>query len=316
MKNNKLLKNLAIAFGVLVLIWVIVIISNAGKAERNFKTKLIDIDTSAVTKIIIMPRSSGGKQSETVLTKKNGKWFVQVTDKKSVTVPKDKIDGLLKTIYDIKIVRLASKSPDKWKQFQVDSSSTRVKVFDGSDLVADFRVGKLDFKGRNQIYTYMRNNNEDQTFTTEGFLGATFNRKPNSFRNSYLLKSDYKNWETLSFSYPADSSYIITAKNNNWYSGKTKLDSTETVKYLRYLQNLQSSNFIDEFPDSLSGTPVMTLTIREKDGKTHTIKCYGNTKLWVLESSDNSESYFDGNKNKLRERIFKSEKSLRQKSSK
>jgi hypothetical protein len=310
MKNKKLLKNLAIVFGLLILIWIIVIISNAGKAERNFKTKLIDVDTSAVTKIVITPKSNGVNTSKTVLSKKQGKWFVQVSEKKSVTVPKDKIDGLLKTLSDIKIVRLASKSPAKWKQFQVDSASTRVQVYDGSDLAADFRVGKLNFKGRNRIYTYMRNNDEEQTYTAEGFLGATFNRSPKSFRNSILLKSNYKNWETLSFNYPADSSYIITAKNNNWYSGNTKLDSTETVKYLRYLQNLQNSNFIDEFPDSLSNTPVMSLTIRERDGKTHTIKCYGNSNKWILESSDNPESYFDGNKNKLRERIFKSEKAL------
>ncbi len=311
MKNNKLLKYLGITFGVLLLIWILTILFGAGKADRNLKTKLFDVDTSSVTQIVITPKQRGQKSAETKLQKENGKWFVYIGKEKKVSVPKDKINGLLKTIEEIKIVRLASKKPDKWIKFQVDSTSTRVKVFDGNNLVADFRVGRLNFKGRNQIFTYVRNNDENETYVTEGFLGATFNRTPNSFRNNSLLKSNYKDWDKLSYIYPADSSFTITAKNNNWFVNNVKLDSTETVKYLRSIQNLSSSNFINDFPDSLSKTPVMSLTITEKSGKTHTIKCYGNEKLWILESSDNGEAYFNGNKNKLRERIFKSKNAFR-----
>ncbi len=306
MKNNKSLKYLGITFGVLLLIWILTILFGAGKADRNIKSKLFDADTSAVTKIIISPKRTGKNVTETKLLRDNGKWLVVISAKKKVSVPKDKINGLLRTIENIKILRLASKSPRKWVAFQVDTTATRVKVFDGSDLIADFRVGKLNFKGRNRIFTYVRNNDENETYVTEGFLGATFNRTPNSFRNNYLLKSNYKDWSKLQFDYPADSSFTIDAKNNNWFVKNTKLDSAETVKYLRAIQNLSSSNFIDEFPDSLSKTPVMILTITEKSGEIHTIKCYGNEKLWVLQSSDNTEAYFNGNKNKLRERIFKS----------
>ncbi len=316
MKNNKLLKYVSIIFGVLILVWIITLIFGAGKSERNFRNKLFDVDTSAVSKIIILPKQTGQKIETTLLTKKGNKWFVKIKNGKTVSVPKDKIEGLLKSIASIKIIRLASIKPNKWRTFQVDSSSTHVKIYEGSDLAADFRVGKLDFKGRNQIFTYVRNNNENETFVTEGFLGAMFNRHPNSFRNNSLIKSDFKNWEKLSFVYPSDSSFTMTTKDNNWYAGNIKLDSMETVKYFRFLQHLSSSNFIDDFPDSLSKTPVMSLSITEKSGKTHTIKCYGNKKKWIIESSDNSEAYFDGSKNRLRERIFKSEKSLLKKKNK
>ena len=52
--NNK---TLGIIFGILLVVAGFIFIFQSGKDERTFREVLVDIDTSAVTQIIIYPKS-------------------------------------------------------------------------------------------------------------------------------------------------------------------------------------------------------------------------------------------------------------------
>ena len=52
--NNK---TLGIVFGILLIIVAVIFISQSGKNERTFREVLVDIDTSAVTEVLIYPKS-------------------------------------------------------------------------------------------------------------------------------------------------------------------------------------------------------------------------------------------------------------------
>ncbi len=301
MKTKKLIKNLTVLFATLVVIFLIIIFAS-GKKERNFKTEFFTADTSQITSFVLYPEVNGHKE---VRIFKDGKtWKVQISPKKSVTVPSDKIKSLKRKLTEMKVDRLVSKSPKQWNKFKVDSTGTRVKIYSGKNLLADIILGKFESEGRRSFVTYLRNANEDETYVVSGFVSPTFNRKADSFRNSYVLKGNKNDWQKLEFTYN-DSSFVIEKDStSNWYSGGTKLDSTTTWRYLSSLAHLYSSNFIDEFPKDFPKTPAMTLKIIGKN-KTEEIKCYVNGEKSIIESSYNNESYFDGKRGKLKDKIFK-----------
>ncbi len=302
MKSEKLIKNLGVLLAVLVIIYLGTEFFG-GKKQRNFRTELFSADTSAITRILIYPETEKGKEVE--LFKDGKTWKVRISEKKAVEVPADKIKSLKQKLTELKIERLVSKTPSKWSAFKVDSTGTRVKVFEGSDLVADFVVGKFEMQGRRNFITYVRNFDEDETYVVNGFVSSMFNRKADSFRNNYVLKGDKNKWNEIEFDYPADSSFVMKKDSlNHWYAGEIELDSTAAARYLSALSRIYSSNFIDEFPGDFPKTPTMTVKIKGENG-TETIKCYVKGNESIIESSYNTDSYFDGEKAKLREKIFK-----------
>ncbi len=302
MKSKKLIKNLSITLGVLIVIYLGTLLFG-GKKERNFRTELFAVDTSAVTQILIYPQVTNGE--EVKIFKDGDVWKVRVSDKKFVTVPEDKIKSLKQKLSELKIERLVSKTPSKWAMFKVDSTGTRVKVYEGSDLVADFVVGKFEMQGRRNFITYVRNANEDETYSVNGFISPTFNRKADSYRNNYVMKTNKNDWQKLEFIYPADSSFVMEKDSSNrWFSEGVQLDSATVEKYLSSISRLYSSNYIDEFPNDFPKTPTMELKLTGKNG-TDEIKCYVKGDKSIIESSYDKENYFDGKKGKLEEKIFK-----------
>ncbi len=302
MKSEKLIKNLGIVLGVLIVVYLGTLLLG-GKKERNFRTVLFSADTSAVTQILIYPEVTKGK--EVKLFKDGDTWKVNIAENKSVSVPSDKIKSLKQKLTEFKIERLVSKTPAKWSAFKVDSSGTRVKVYEGSNLVADFIVGKFEMQGRRNFVSYVRNADEDETYLVNGFMSPSFNRKADSFRNNYVLKTDKSKLTRLEFSYPADSSFTMTKDSSNrWLSNGIELDSATVAKYLSSISRLYSSNYVNEFPSDFPKTPAFTLKIETENGSEE-IKCYVKGNESIIESTYDGENYFDGEKAKLREKIFK-----------
>ena len=110
MKSKKFIKNLSITFGVLILIFLIVEFAG-GKKERNFKSEVVQVDTAQVTEFLLYPEANQHK--EVKLFKDGNVWKVVVSEKKSVTVPYDKIKSLKQKLTELKIERLVSRSPTK-----------------------------------------------------------------------------------------------------------------------------------------------------------------------------------------------------------
>ena len=302
MKNKKLINTLALILGVLVVVYLATIVFG-GKNERNFKSELINVDTSAVSQILLYPETYNHK--EVKIYKDGNAWKVKISETKSVSVPKDKIKGLLQKLTELKIERLVARTPKRWSAFKVDTLGTRVKVYEGSNLSADFVVGKFEMQGRRNFITYVRNSDEDEVYSVNGFISTAFNRKPDSFRNNYVFRGNKADWNKLEFVYPADSSFtMVKDSSNHWFANGTQLDSADVEKYLTSISHLYGTTFVNEFPNDFPKTPTMTLKIYGKNGMAE-ITCYVKGDKSIITSTYNSENYFDGTKAKLQGKIFK-----------
>ncbi|MBN1300013.1 MAG: DUF4340 domain-containing protein [Melioribacteraceae bacterium] len=301
MSNKFSNKTLAIVFGVLLLA-VIVIFFSDGSDERSFRTELVDIDTSKVNRILIYPGSE--QFSEINLVKDINTWKVTLANGKVASVPDSKIYKLLNTLIDIKPLRLAARGESKWTEFEVDSSGTRVQVFQGDEQVLDLVIGRFAFQQPRTMNSYVRLFNDADVYEVEGYLSAAFNTGPDSYRDNTIIKGDYKNWNNLSFNYQGDSSFVLSKFDDKWFVNDEPADSAETVKYFRSIERLTSSNFIDGLSEEDMIEATHSLTIQTNDTTQIIVKGITTDSLYVVNSSMNKESYFDGSKNNLRDKLF------------
>lgn len=296
--SNKILGILLILF---VVIAVIVYFPSGNKTERTFRTELVDIDTSAISEIIISPKSMNGDSFR--IFKENDKWNITLADNKTAVVPIDKAESLINQILTIVPKRLAGRSKSKWAEFEVDSSATRLIVKEGSSTTLDIMIGKFLFQQPRSVSTYVRLSDDNDVYLVDGFLSMSFNQGTDTYRDNTIVKGDSKIWDQIDFSYPADSSFQINKIDGNWMSSNFFLDSAKTEKYLSQLSRLTNSRFVDEF-NSESASPKYELTINSQGSTIATVYGYQVDSLIVINSSMNKESYFDASENQFMEKLF------------
>ncbi|MFC2085104.1 DUF4340 domain-containing protein [Bacteroidota bacterium] len=295
-------KTLGILFAVLLIVFLIFYFTDTGKNERTFRDELVNIDTASVTEIKIYPKTT--EYNEVRLFKVENNWKVQLSEDKIVSAPLSKIQNILKQLIEIKPKRLAARGSGKWKEFEVDSTGTRIKVLEDGDETLDIVLGRFAFKQPRSMTTFVRLFNDTDVYEVDGFLAASFNQDANSFRDNTVINSDYEKWSRLSFHYPADSSVQLVKMNDQWFANDEPTDSAKTVRYLRSIQRLTNSNFIEDFDKSLISNPLYKLVIESEDSDPVEVSGFIRDSVYVVYSTMNPESYFDGNKVGLGEKIF------------
>ena len=288
--NNK---TLALLFAALLVVVVLFVVLDSGKNERTFRQILVDIDTSSVTEILIYPKSQN--HQEVKLFKADDGWKVTLASGKTANVTDKRISDLYMQLLAILPKRLAARGETKWNEFQVDSSGSRVKVLEGSNVTLDLIIGRFSFQQPRTMNTFVRLYNDTDVYEVDGFLDMTFNQGANSFRDGTIINADFNNWTQLQFNYPADSSFQLIKTGDDWLINGVKADSSKTANYLRRLSKLSNSSFIDNFSPETFINPTYLLNISTADLQFIEIKGFVNEEQYVINSTENPEAYFEGN---------------------
>ena len=287
--NNKIL---GLIFAILLIVVVLLLLFEGGKNERTFREVLVNIDTTAVTEILIYPKSKEHK--EVKLFKEGENWQVTLPSGGSAKVSDQKIREVITQLLAIKPNRLAARDESKWNELQVDSTGSRVKVYEGSKLTLDIVIGRFSFKQPRSMNTFVRLYNDKDVYEVEGFLDMTFNQGANVFRDGTIIKSDFNNWQQLQFTYPADSSFQLSKSGNNWLINGSITDSAKTVNYLRRLASLSNNSFVDNIAIDQNSNPTYSLNITTNDLQFIEVKGFQDSTSFIIHSSQNPEAWFDG----------------------
>ena len=308
MFNNFSNKKLIIVFSVLLVVVVLMFLIDSNPNESTFKKDIIDINKNDITSILIYPKVTNHK--EVKLYKQGNDWFVNLENGKTASVPQEKVDGLLDSFDKMKPTRIVTKSPDKWSAFQVDTSGTQVKVYEGDDLTLDIVIGRYTFKQNRTFSSYFKLSDENNVYEVDGLLSITFNQDANFFRNFHLLFDSYNNWDKVIFTYPGDSSFTMIKNDNDWFINGIGTDSAKTANYLNSLSTLSNSNFEDNVDRALLIKAYYTITIESKTKGTITISSFGEDENAIIHSSMRPEVYFKAGAKIFMDRTFVGKRSF------
>jgi hypothetical protein len=287
--NNKIL---LLIFTALLLLVVLLILFEGGKNERTFRDVLVNIDTSAVTEILIYPKSQN--HQEVKLFKDKNEWRVALPSGKNAKVTGQRISSLFTQLLSIKPKRLVARDESKWNELQVDSTGSGVKVYQGSKLSLDLVVGRFSFQQPRSMNTFVRLFNDKDVYEVDGFLDMTFNQGADIFRDGTIIKSDHNTWQQLQFTYPADSSFRLVKSESRWLLNGKAADSLNTVNYLVRLANLSNSSFADDVEINTLAAPEFSLSITTSGLQFIEVKGYRVSDKLLIHSSENPDALFDG----------------------
>jgi len=308
----------------LILVGILVVLAIAyainyfsDKNDRSFKDTITDFDANLVTYVKIHTPS----QMQTVeLQKQENDWRV-IDGSNSYPADTLGIQNLVHSLSGLKTKRFAGKSRAFWPKYEVtDSLSTQVTLKSDSKVVLKILLGKFDYKmPQNQnpqamqrqqadVSSYVRLDGENEVYAVDGFLKMSFNREAMSFRNRKLLSMNANDMTRLEFKY-ADRQFTLSKEENKWMLNGTPTDSSATVKYLSAISRLNTQDFVNESLVTTSN-PAYSLNIHGNNMVPVLIQAFpvaDTAVAYVLNSSDNRESYFNGKKSGLFEKIFVSE---------
>ncbi len=279
------ISNLKLILGLvlLALIYLVVVYFDSSKSAPLEK-HLVSIDTSKVTRVIIE-----APDEQVSLTKtSDGQWQIALPSGKKVAAEANKVNSVLGQLMDIRTDRLAAKNEDKWAEYQVDDTGTKLKVQEGDETTLDMVVGQSGFT------TYIRIAGEDEVYASDDFRGLGTNDNINHYRDNTFLRMETDSIEFITFNYPGDSSFQLTNMGGSWtLDDSTAADSVKTENYLRNLKLKFNNDFAAE-DGSTIGKKIADIEIVSKNQPRVSIMAFEDPADSVIyQSSVNLEAYFN-----------------------
>jgi len=246
-------------------------------------------DTGNITKIFMV--NTNGKQV-TLEKKTSGNW--QVNGKFKART--DAIKNLLECIKDMAVKNPVAKSAIETISKQMATSSTKVEIYKGDDLVkmyyvgADTQDGLGTFMLLNDIETGQNSTMPFVMFIPgfNGFLSVRYFVVEDTWRDKSIFAfypDMISSIEVQSTQHP-DSSFTISLSDKNEISfadskGKKSswFDTLKVKRYITYYTNIQYETLKNDLRKSLRDSvlakgPVFIIKLTDREGKKHTAKLF------------------------------------------
>jgi hypothetical protein len=298
------IKTLAGLFIGLLIFVIAVNLYQKSKGDRTFTSEIITADTASISTVIIGAQE---RSKDVKLVKASDGWKVE-SDGKSYTADANMINGMLKTIADLKPERIAATDKEKWKQFEVDDSlgfHVWLKVKDKE--VADLVIGKFSFQQQTRKMTsFVRLADEKIVYAVDGFLRMTFQRTPDNYKNKTVINSMKSNWTKLKISCPGDSSFVLEKQKEKWMISGMPTDSVAVDTYFNSIASVDCADFVTESEINKSNPIVYSLVIEGNNMQQIEVKAMPSNQpeMMIITSTQNKDSYFGGPRSNVFNKIF------------
>ena len=230
---------LLVILALLIGVYVIVKFTDSSGRSESFRSELVTFENEKVTKVEILSPTD-----TTVLTKDGETWKVDG----DYYADENTVSTLLNTLKGIKPSRLASRSEDTWKDFQVDESGTRVVAFENGDKALDIILGRFNVEGQRSFYSYVRLHEESDVYVAKDFMKMSISTGNQAYRNDDILKVNKDSIASIAFNYP-DSAFTLSKQDATWMVDAMPADSAAVAKYFQGVRFVTSKQFAEN-PDA------------------------------------------------------------------
>ena len=255
----------------------------------EYRETLVSIDTAAISTIrISRPHATVELQRDPTY-----QWQVKLTEEKILPADASTIKGLLGMILQTKPNRLYSKEPGEWAPVQLDTSATRLEIYENAKKTLDMMIGKTEFAKTGTYETYVRLFDEANIYVTAQSLGYTVIADAHAYRRSQILKFHKDSLQSISFEDSSATNFTLSREDTIWHisTHPQKIPHQDMRdKYLVYIESLVNDQFIDDFSAPREPARSVRLTFRNEE---QTIHFYPNDTSYVLKSSFTPEAIFN-----------------------
>ena len=258
-------KTLAAIFAVLLVVTVLVERTRSPSSSEALRAELISFDSTQVDKVVI---ERPADDQPTVLAKEGGSWQVS-QEGTSETYPASatSIQQSLSKLNKMRIKAVVTRNTEKYPRFKVDSTGTRVTVYEGGDPVGSIILGAPQFVSRREFNSYVRPADGEEVYSVDGFITSEFNTSWDNWRKKNVWDINRGEVQQIRFNYPADSSFTMEqAGPNAWVSGGDTLKAGSWGTILDKMSRLRASGFNDALMPESFGEPLYTITIQQTNG--------------------------------------------------
>jgi hypothetical protein len=226
------------------------------------------------------------------------------------------ISSLPGQINKLKPLRLAATKKENWKNFQVtDSLATKVILENNGKVLAGLYIGKFSYimpknrmpqqnpymrQPQGKMNTYVRTLDDDNVYAVEGFLGMSFNRSADDFRDKNIVSVNKNDLTKLTFSYPADSSFVLSKKDSKWFVNDQPADSASVAQYLNKITHLHGRTFTENAVASFNHSVI----IEGNNMETVNVRAFISGNGAVITSSQNKDAVFTDDDKNIVKKLF------------
>lgn len=301
------MKRFLLFIGLTGLAYLLVNNAHMIKNPTNFQTKLIQADTSDITRIIVLPQHK--EDTETVLNRTEAGW-VATKEVQNILASPHIIGMVMEDISTAKV--LGVKELDK--EFK-KLNRKRVQLFNQHVMVADLviYVGRMHREMSSGWVTYLNYADGQEVYEIDGRIGFTLLQPFKSYYN-----------KTIANMLPSKMKKVILEENNTSFSiernsnghllnATTIIDSFEVRQYFQGLANvhnqLKDTDFLFDFDEVAAANNLLkTLNIysvnRPEPVKISLYFDSTAVKPFIIHSSLNKDSYFASDSTGLYQTIF------------
>ena len=281
---------------IISLVFVIIKFTKNPDRSNSYNEVLVDFDSQLVDEIKIE-----NENEQVILEKISGQWKVKVGQKQHEAL-RSTVEAFLQTIQTIKPSRLASRSVERWSDYNVDDKGTRVIISGDKDVFLDIILGRFAFEGQRTYYSFVRLVDDNDTYVADNFTKMSLVSQRDDFRNNRVLNFRNDSLTAIDFIYP-DSAFSLTKKENHWFKNNVEVDSIKFKKYHDDVQFIMSKSFASSDSTSAPSHDVIFHFSNRSD-----IKITGSLEqgVWLIKSSENKDEAWKDPV--LSEKIFISDK--------
>ena len=241
-------RNMYILLGIVAVLVVVAYLVMQKPGERSARGdtegNLVTLDSLAVNKIEIKSPTA-----KIVLEKKGVEWYL--TEPLSYRADQSNVASLIHESKNLEVKSIVSNKPEKHSLFQVDSTGTTVRIFEGGAEKASFIIGKT---GTSYSESYARRTHSDDVALISGAMSYVFNRPVKEWRDRTILTVPKERINEVTFRY-GDTTFTLAFKDSTWMVGKDSTQDWVVNGLLTSLSSLQADDFVDTL---LSPPPKIT----------------------------------------------------------
>ncbi|HTO93429.1 MAG TPA: DUF4340 domain-containing protein, partial [Bacteroidota bacterium] len=203
-------------------------------APESSGKMLVSFDSAAADKIEV--RTPAGL---TALERQGGAWML--TSPVRYRADDAAVGSTLSAGNRIELTGLVSSNPGKQGLFQLDSSGTRVSIFEHGAPKAVFWIGK---PSPSYTETYVRRDGSDDVYLATGMFSSTFARRESEWRDKTIFKTEQDGIGVVTLRF-GDTTVVLARQDSVWKVGNDVAKNDAVKNFTGALANIQADDFID-----------------------------------------------------------------------